>query len=911
MTYQVQKFVRRNRLLVGSVASVFAALLLGLLVSIGLGRELYAANETSKENEKTARNAEEDAKATALELEKQLYAANVAQASNALNESNQVVALDCLSRCPEHLRDWEWNRLKTLATTRSVAVLKNTRNPEFLPDGTLVTLGIGKRDGEVCLWNRSTFDSVREVSLGLEDLTGLAIHPAGESVAVVSRAGTVASFNLSDQKQTWSTSIDGDIWTSALSYSEDGGQLFAIANGIHRWNTQTGDDHLFHRSEGATGRESAISDGQLLVTSHEYDPFPLWKYDSASLKKLGEFSNFGSAIHAIALSPDRKRMACGGADGRVTIRSFPDCKVEHFIGPHNDKVYSVCFSTDGNSLATSATGLVVVWDAKTGEEKNRILNDYSHIYSVRYSPDSRFLAIAGERYGGADATTVYDLSLLGDAPCASDTLVSRSESYDWWSADFSPSGRLVATTGADQAVDIWDADARELKHRLYSDVGHAAGIGWSHDEKTIYVSFGNGELRAIDFGTGKVHWKKEVSKFEGDPPFDVILSPDGETLYVGTSDKVVLVVNSKDGTLEHRLPGGASLDLSPDGKLLAVSYDATWKTPLIYDLDSLQEMTKLTGHEGHIRCVRFSPDGSLLASTSLDRTVRIWDVETGACKHVLEGHLNGVWSCEFSKSGKRLFSADGLGRLVVWDVDTGNEAYRTEDYSCPFFDLSPDGSTLAVAGKEFCFIGSEPLTEEEVQRRKTVRLAREATKSATRKSLWVADKVTFVRENKELSDEVREAAIAHLQVVGDDPSEFYKWSWNTLLNGSESDWQKAGDYMEIAVEIVPGWAEYRLAAGLAQYRLAQFDKAEQHLRRANELNPQETLDHYDYPVDLKSANFAILAMLKHKTGHSSEAAEYLQRAVELEKPVPDSLTRLNLSKLIREAEELLKTESAN
>ena len=79
----------------------------------------------------------------------------------------------------------------------------------------------------------------------------------------------------------------------------------------------------------------------------------------------------------------------------------------------------------------------------------------------------------------------------------------------------------------------------------------------------------------------------------------------------------------------------------------------------------------LEGHRSFVRSVVFSPDGTKLASTSNDDTLRLWDVETGAAiGSALKGHTSDVNSVVFSPDGSKLASASYDNTVRLWDVET-------------------------------------------------------------------------------------------------------------------------------------------------------------------------------------------------------------------------------------------------
>lgn len=112
---------------------------------------------------------------------------------------------------------------------------------------------------------------------------------------------------------------------------------------------------------------------------------------------------------------------------------------------------------------------------------------------------------------------------------------------------------------------------------------------------------------------------------------------------------------------------------------------------------------KLRGHADWVGRIAWSPDGQILASPSADRTVRLWDANTGGCLRVLKGHKGAVCCVAFDRRRGMLASV-GSGEVCLWDLGTGERVHAFEVENADNVSLTaefdPSGRILAIGGRD-------------------------------------------------------------------------------------------------------------------------------------------------------------------------------------------------------------------
>lgn len=74
-----------------------------------------------------------------------------------------------------------------------------------------------------------------------------------------------------------------------------------------------------------------------------------------------------------------------------------------------------------------------------------------------------------------------------------------------------------------------------------------------------------------------------------------------------------------------------------------------------------------------------------MASASFDTTIRLWDSQSGQCRHILQGYTESVQSVAFLSTGERLLSGSLDRTLRMWDAQTGQNVRTVQGYTLALF----------------------------------------------------------------------------------------------------------------------------------------------------------------------------------------------------------------------------------
>ena len=333
----------------------------------------------------------------------------------------------------------------------------------------------------------------------------------------------------------------------------------------------------------------------------------------------------GGEVHAVAFSPDGRRLVTACEDGKTQLW---DAATGNALAPpmiHDGPARGVAFSPDGRVVATASDdGAVRRWDALTGKPIGRPMPHGAPVVAVGFSPD-------GSRIATASVSTA---PCLWDAATGKPIATPAGHNARTLAVAFSADGTLLATACDDGHLWLWDtATGAQLGDPFRHD-SPVSSLAFSHDGRTLLSGCADGKGRLWDLANR---------------------GPATEFAHEGAV-----------GFVQFRPAGTAFATASHDG------------TARLWDADTASPVGEPLAHRARVHDLAFSHDGSMLATASWDGSARLWDADTGLTVGPPMVHRGTVCCLAFSPDGRRLVTGgvDHMARCWKVPVPVAGDAER-------------------------------------------------------------------------------------------------------------------------------------------------------------------------------------------------------------------------------------------
>lgn len=662
-------------------AGVFAALAL-----VAAGVALFAFTQFSRANAETERANEQAQVARSRQL-----------AITALTNTDQPDVALLLSL--ESLRaadtfEARSSLLSGLQTRPQLLSLLHTpsdsvRALAFSSDG--LRLVAASLDNTLSLWDMSTNTLIARLEGHNGRVTSVAFSPDGALIASGSADETV---------RLWDGATGGEIAVlqahtdgiNAVAFSSDGAILASGGddNVIILWDTTSREPitQLVGHNSSITALVFRPQSETLTLASGDLGgeggaSIRLWRLDAVlqgGQPESAELTGHTGAITALAFSPNGRLLASASGDNTVRVWS-PDAGSA--IGQprtgHTSGVRALAFAPRDPLLASGdGDGVILVWNTALPDQAPDRLPGVGagEIRALTFSPgvEAGRTLLASGGVGGQIA--LWDV--LRRQPLA--TPLTGQPGLDVAYAITSPDGGRIAsaalstTGGSSAATNVWLWDRASGTQTTLLDSTAEVVTALAYNGETVIAATTTvataGEHQLYVWGDGD----QQIL------PVDLsivsaVFSEDGRTLATGTAGGQIALWSVENGALtrlEPLLSGHEgqvlALAFSPDGtRLASAGQDETVR---LWDVNGRSAISSpLTGHAGEVLAIAYSPDGRWIASGGADQTVRLWDAAAGQpFGEPLEGHRAPVLALAFNPVNTMLASGGRDNTILLWDV---------------------------------------------------------------------------------------------------------------------------------------------------------------------------------------------------------------------------------------------------
>lgn len=461
------------------------------------------------------------------------------------------------------------------------------------------------------------------------------------------------------------------------------------------------------KSQQAEARDqNSVNVGFRLASGSQNGRVRIWDLNKRTA--VAELDSHVSDVQAIDYSPTRQVLVTASRDKTIVWWDARTWKAQKVV-PSLELMEAAGFLEDGQmTYSAGANGCVRLWQTATGREITReqsAKSEMEGILSAVYCPDSSLLLCVQ-----ADHTlALYRTPEITEAATAAGVeplqLIRRISGTHEDVIDLAyllPDSSLLALGTNSEDVRIVSAKESSSTESMTtgssSYFGQDVGLLQGHDDIVIALD--------VDWSG---HWLATGSKDNTARLWRIEAEGNSFTCYAtftGHAESLGAVALPKTIPLESSPAFKDPLN-HPPAFLITGSEDLTvkkWEIPREVPKGQKSSRALFTrkAHDKDINAVDINKSGTLFASSSQDRTVKIWSVQEGEVQGILKGHRRGVWSVRFAHHDTPAIqgeqgSVSGRGVVLTAGADKTVKLWSLSDYTCIRTFEGHSNSVLKVA----------------------------------------------------------------------------------------------------------------------------------------------------------------------------------------------------------------------